>query len=316
MIAYIKYSIVLLCLGIISSCVTEIIPEPAPTKIAVTVRNDQGNRVNGVSVYLFDNEEDFEDAKRSGDISNRIKEGITESDSNALAFDNLNYNADYYIFVSYRDRSRFIDLDNFTGSYIVPKEVLYQETTTNIQVDLLPARSTISFYTGSSPAAQFPITIFFGNDSIGVINDNTSGTPSPTNDQTALTYKISSGDAWYARSSKGCFWAGEITVDGTESYEPIELSECNAGTVTFWVSENNADLLPIDVTIDGIDHAGTLSSTGEATDCFAGSGLSIGRASGTYNYTARSTSSNCNWSGTIDIIEGGCQTIELETCNP
>lgn len=311
-----KISLGLLAL-LAASCVTELIPDPSPTRLGINVLDDNKEKVYGVSVYLFDNEIDFNDAKKTGNVSKRIKEGITEQlgDSVSLVFTNLNYNSDYYVFVSYRDRKRFVDLDNFSTSYLVTQKILYQETTTTVNVNLSQAKSSISFYSNNAPASQFPIKIFLANDSIGKLTENTTGLPNPSSTQGVLNYKISSGDTWFAKSAGGCFWAGSIEVDGTESFLPIKLEDCDAGAITFWVKDVNASLLPIQLTLNGLDDIGSLQKSGEALECFSEKGLSVGRKAGTYTYTAKSLSKSCNWTGTIDLGVGNCQMIELKPCN-
>ena len=182
-------------------------------------------------------------------------------------------------------------------------------------MNLQQAKSVVSFYTQLSSTDQFPITVFIGDDSVGVLSANRSGIPTPSNDNDALAYKLSTADKWYAKSSKGCLWAGDISVDGTESYEPISLEDCNAGAITFWTSSLNENLLPINVSLNGVDNIGEVEKTGEATECFSGNGLSVGRKAGVYQYTASSSKNSCNWTGTITVTEGGCELIELSTCD-
>lgn len=304
-------------LSLVFSCGKEIIPDPEPTQLSVNVLDEKDELLYGVSVYLFDDEDSFNEARKTGNRSGRLKEGVTEDneDDASLVFSNLNFNTDYYLFVSFRDRAQFLDLDNFSDHYIVPKDILYQSTDTKVTVKLSPAKSVVSFYTDSSPEEQFPIEVFIGNDRVGALSANSGSEPTPLNDNEALPYKMSSGNSWFARSSKGCFWAGSIQVDGTESYDPIQLEQCNAGAVTFWVDNANTNTLPIEVVLDGLDDVGEIKNPGEARDCFSENGLSVGRKPGIYTYTASSKVSACAWSGELVITEGSCEIIKLETCN-
>lgn len=297
------------------SCVTEIEPETVPTELAISVTDDQQEFLGGVSVYLFDNELDYNKAKQTGNVVNRIKEGVTSvSDTTALVFSNLNHNIPYFIYVTHRDRRRFVDLNNFSDGFDLPKGFLSKSGKTSIRIDLQQAKSAVSFYSQSSTNDQFPISVFLGNDSIGIIESNTGGIPSSLNDPSALAYKIGVSQSWYATSSRGCIWAGEIAVDGTESFETIPLDDCDAGAITFWTPDSNLNRLPINISLNGLDNVGDLQVTGEATKCFGSKGLSLGRSPGIYQYTASSGSSSCSWSGQVTVVSGGCSIIELENC--
>lgn len=314
--------VVILCSALFTllGCVKENIPDPYPTTLAINVYDDEGELLDGVGVYLFDDEERFSNAQLTGIAADNIGLAFTDiqnatTDSSSVFFSDLSYDKDYYLYVSFRDRSRFIDLDNFQDNYFVSKDILDQEAITRVDVNLKPARSAVSFYVEGTSDAAFPIQLFIGNDSIGALVSNANATPTTPDDTSGvLPFRLSSGDTWYAYSSLGCIWYGDIEVGNTETFEAVELGSCNGGGITFWIDSAYADYLPIDITLDANDELGRLTKSGEPSSCFGTSGLSVGREPGTYSYLATSSKSGCSWVGEVDVVTGECIFVQLDNC--
>lgn len=314
----IRYVVILLAGVFTLSCSS---PEeetgPQPTNISINIFDDSENKITGITVYLYTNETDFEEAKLTGDFGDRIAQAIAEDgDSVSLTFFDINPERDHFVIATFRDRERFIDLDNFSGSYKIPKDILTINGTTIVNINLQPAKSAISFYSQTLSTSNFPISVYLGGDSIGVLNDNTATIPTSPFTTNAVSFRLSSSDSWYAISSLGCVWAGDISIGGTETFTAKELGSCNAGSINFWADSTLLDKLPIKITLDGIDEIGDINATSlMPSDCFSGDGLSVGRDPGTYTYSAVSLSSNCSWNGVVTIQQGVCEIVQLNSCS-
>ena len=133
-----------------------------------------------------------------------------------------------------------------------------------------------------------------------------------------LNFKLGSGvKDWLVVSSSGCVWQDQVTLGTTESFNPISLDNCIAGSASFWVAKEDSLLLPISVSLSPNDYIDDVTTYKEAapTTCFAEGTVSLSRSTGTYNYFATSANGNCTWAGVLEIAEGNCNVIRLEnTC--
>jgi hypothetical protein len=309
-----KWTTIFIVILLFNACKTTEEVEYEPTVLEVFVLDDLGLKIPGVTVKLFDDINVYEEAKRTGVTSESI--GIAISNNEGVAtFSNLNANSTFYLYIDHRDRVNLIDLNNFETKYRVSDNMEIGGTT-NVTSQLSPAKSAVSFYISSDVADQYPITIYIGGDEVGTIEESFDGVPTNAASNGAFTYKINVGTKWWAKSATGCLYSGEVDVDGTESFTPIELVECNAGSVTFWVSESQADLLPIQLVLNEEDEAGSITiSSITPTTCFGTDGLSLGREPGTYTYKASSFAGGCVQVDEFTIEQGTCQLIEITLCN-
>jgi hypothetical protein len=316
-----KYQLIFLAMTILLlGCKSNLDFDYDVTEIQVKVYDDQGELLNGALVKLFDSETAYELEKNAGNSGLEIEKGFT-SENGTLSFGGaggLSFEKGYFLSVSFRDRERFVDLDNFGSSFRVPEDYLQRGGKTKLSVYLQQAKSSVSFYSRELSQSQLPISIYIGGQLIGEVNALAFSEPSaPSITQTAdvLSFRLSQGEqAWHAVSSYGCVWTGIVKVGSTEGFTAISLDDCDAGAISFWVNESVENLLPISVSIGQNDVIGSITNSSSPSSCFDEEGLSVSRAPGTYTYFAVSTNGNCTWSGSFTVRSAGCQMIELENC--
>lgn len=286
-----------------------------PTNVDLTVVDDNGNPLQGAVIRLFDDIDKYQNSKEGGAETGYVTKVISDKDGKAY-FDDLNSEKSYYFLVTYRDRVRFLDLDNQDQNYAFDQ--LTRGTTSKIKIQLEPAKSVVSFYANNTISGQLPISLFIDEDSIGTITESVNGKPTTAFEKGTLSFRLSQGTKnWYAKSALGCIWTGQVQVKAIESFEPISLQDCNAGSVTFYTDEENKGILPVKITLGKNDQIGQMNSylSTVPTGCFQKGTVTAARDVGTYTYTAESVRSGCVWTGTVTIAKGSCSTIKLSKCN-
>lgn len=309
------FSIYFLILLALLSCeqTKEVIYDP--TNAELTVYNDLKQPQQGAIVRMYDSKEAYDESKTTGKEEGFAVKAVTDALGKA-SFKDLNSDRSYYFLISYRDRTRFVDLDNQDENYVF-KEYLEKGTNPRIEIYLKQAKSIVSFFANTANKDQLPITLYIGDDSVGTISQSVASAPSAPFSASTITFRLSQGvSKWYARSAQGCLWSGNVLSSGLESFEPIAFGDCDAGGVTFYAGvENNKDF-PIQISLNKNDHLGALTDGAEAApgSCFSAGTVSAARATGTYNYIAESLRSGCVWSGSVTITKGGCQMVKLTPC--
>ena len=291
-----------------------------PTDIDLLVLDDVEAPVEGSVVRMFDDKNKYEEAKQSGLDANYVAKTITDASGHAI-FKELNTEKSYYFLVTYRNRVRFLDLDNQDESFVF-NQYLSKGTKSKITIRLKPAKSIVGFYASEMTKSQLPISFYIKNesqgyDSIGRLTTS-SAIPNSPSQSGVLSFRLSQGvKEWYALSESGCIWTGSIQVKGLESFEPISLSDCNAGSVSFYVDTENQTQLPIKITLGKTNQIGQLNTSlsDDPKGCFAKGTLTVAKETGFYVYTAESLRNSCVWTDTIQIVKGGCLKVKLTKCN-
>jgi hypothetical protein len=292
----------------------EIIYDPA--SVTLTILNDSAKAQSAAEVRIYDDIDAYMNSKNNGVYEGFSAKASTDA-SGKVSFNKLNTAKDYYFLVEYRDRARYVDLNNYDQTFKFTKG-LSQGSNTFAQIQLKQAKSVIGFYIPEGMADNLPVKLYLDDDTVGIdITNIASGAVTQPNQAGVLNFKLSAGlTKWHAKSPKGCYWGGEINVGTTESFSPISLNACYAGSVNFYVDAQNKDNLPIKITLDNADVLGSISNyTDTAPACFAYNAVSAARDTGTYTYTAESLKNSCVWQGKVKITQGGCQTILLPKCN-
>jgi len=311
-----RVSLVLIIFCLIAACEssTDIIYQP--TELKVTVLDDLGVPVKGAQVLIFDNEEALIEFREDGDLTNQ--DPVLTNDNGQVVYDDLDDQLNYYFFATYRDRSRFVDLENYNSSYAYPG-FLAKGSKTKATIQLEQADNIVVFFSLNQNVNQLPIDIFLEGDSVGRISQALDQAPTSPNSSGTLSFRLRDGTTnWYSKSKLGCLWSGQLKLGSEDNFTLQEFGPCESGAVTFWTDGDNSGegILPIQIRLNDKDVFGSLIKSGTTpTTCFGGLGLSGSREIGTYNYYATSANGQCTWTGSIQIIKGECTLIKLEKCN-
>ncbi|HAR19415.1 MAG TPA: hypothetical protein DCR46_02060 [Cytophagales bacterium] len=285
-----------------------------PTDLSILVRNDLGTPQQGAQVRMYNDVNAYLNSKNNGAEEGFVEKAFTDA-AGLVTFTDLNTDKEYYFLVTYRDRVRFADLDNFDEGFKFSK-YLSKGVNTNAEIHLKPANSIVGFYVPSSLAGYLPVQFYVDNDSIGSIAETVSSVSGPS--QTGLlSFRFAQGKKkWMAKSSQGCIWYGEVNVLPTESFSPTPLQEnCNAGSVSFYVGQESLNQLPIEITFSPSDKIGTLYNTSSVpTTCFYPNTVTAARPIGKYTYTATYKRTNCVITDTITITKASCRIVKLPSC--
>ncbi len=305
-------------LAVLFSCKNSTEIEWPTTSIQVKVVNDTGALIKGATVKIYDDKELYENDKAQGSGANAWASGFT-TDTGVVVFDGLNAEKDHYFLVTARDRQRFLDLNNYDSTFLLSAANFEQGSQIKAQIHLQQAKSSFSFYSLTLPEDQMPVKVFIGEDSIGSLKAITSVTPTGPEygSDSVLSFRLSQGNQkWYAKSNAGCFWTGELEVDGTEGHKAIELKDCEAGVITFWTKPVNQDVLPVTITLNRVDEVKQLEVAHDdaPSTCLPDGYLNISREPGEYTYYAKSDNSSCQWTGKFTLDPNGCVKIELDEC--
>lgn len=307
------FVLLVMVMFLLMSCPESEAPTYTPTGVHLTIYDDQDSLLPGnVPLYLYDSESLYNEDKSLGEFSHGTL--YVTNDSGVVDISGIDYDQDYYFVVTYRDRKRFVDLDNFDTDYLVSSEVIFENTESMFAVYLEQSKSAVTFYIEDFDDDQFPIILKLDGDSIGSLSVNASGVPTVPFEE-GVTYKLSQSGQWTATSSLGCFWYGDVEIDGTASFTSIDLGACETGGVTFYSNDTVSANYPYRVYLDENDNLGTFDSPGTPQYCFDGSyGISVSRSPGDYSYRAVSANGQCILSGIATFTLDSCTFVELESC--
>jgi hypothetical protein len=293
-----------------------------PTEIEITIyKSKTGNEVlEGALVKVFESEEDYEVEINTGNSNLEVAKGFSDSEGVILFSedDDIDDKKSYYFYVSFRDRAEFTDLDNLNENYVISSENIKQGGKTSANIFLQPSKSAVAFFGKELPTNSFPLNIFIDGENVGTLEEVAENDPqnASQNNESVLSFRLSQGERDYmVVSSTGCIWQGSLNLGATESFTPIPVENCEAGSITFWADQENVSNLPVSISLAPNDAIGSISSSvAEEPECFGGAGLSVSRASGTYSYFATSANGNCTWSGQFNVVSGECSKIKLTNC--
>jgi len=301
-------------LGVLLACEssTDIIFQP--TELTLTVLDDRGLIVKGAQVLLFTSEQDFHAFKFDGDLTNRTP--FLTDDRGQVLFTDLDEKLSYFFFATYRDRSRFVDLENYNRSFAYPG-FLIKGSKTFATIQLERSDNLVVFYSLTQNANQLPLDIFLDGDSVGRITQILDQPPTSPNVSGTLSFRLRDGKTnWYGKSRLGCLWSGQFELGSDDNFTLQELVPCESGAITFWTESGNLDgVLPIAVTLNDKDIFGNLTAEGNAVSTCFTNGLSGSREVGSYTYVATSANGQCTWTGSLTVVKGECSIIKLEKCN-
>ncbi len=287
-----------------------------PTDLTLTIQDDRGIVIKGAQVVIFDNEEDFIEFRNTGDLTNQNP--VLTDDQGQVVYTNLSEQLNYYFFATYRDRERFVDLENYNKAYAYPG-FLIKGSKTRATIKLEQADNIVVFFSLNQNASQLPIDIFLEGDSVGRINQTLEQQPTSPNVGGTISFRLRNGITnWYSKSKLGCLWSGQLALGSEDNFTLQEFGTCESGAVTFWTDGDNdgEGILPIQIRLNDKDDFGSLSKSGTTPGlCFGSQGLSGSRETGSYNYYATSANGLCTWTGSLQVIKGECTLIKLEKCN-
>lgn len=294
-----------------------------PTEVVVEVIDDEEKILDGALVKVFDSQTAFETEKATGNAGLEIAKGFTDTEGQVTfgSNDELDAKKDHFFYVSFRNRERFVDLNNFKATYKLANEDNKKGGKSYIQIQLQQAESAVSFFARELPENNFPLKIYLDGQLSGNINQPSNSiptNPSATNESGIQSFHLSEGkNNWMVVSKTGCIWLGQVTIGSTETHSPLEMNLCQAGSISFWISDADNDLLPISISLSPNDKLGDLknSLTNPPSSCFETNMLSVSRDAGEYSYFANSANGNCTWSGQFILGSGDCKLIKLERCN-
>jgi hypothetical protein len=292
-----------------------------PTELTLTVLNDLGVPQPGAQVRIFDNEKELDDFKIRGVLAQDQPARLTDANGQ-LVYTNLDEKLKYYFFITYRDRTRFLDLENFAKQFVVPG-YLQRGARTSATIQLEKSDNIVVFYSLPLNESQLPASLYLDGDLVGTIDKTVTIAPTSPNNGNTFIFRLRAGTtSWYAQSSLGCIWTGQLTLGINDNFTTQELVTCESGAVTFYTEAANQSKLPIKITLsDGDefiapDQPQGLSNTEEPLSCFeSGKGISGSRKSGEYTYIAKSKDNVCVWTGRVMVTNGSCSKIKLEACN-
>jgi hypothetical protein len=302
----------LLCVLLSCESSTEIIYEP--TELTLTILDDTGVALKGAQVRVFDNEEELNNFKTNGQLEDEFENLLSDEEGHVVLSD-LDEKLRYYFFVTYRDRNRFVDLENFNREYVFPG-YLKKGSKTTAQIQLEKSDNVVVFYSLPINETQLPITLYLDGDSVAAIDRTVEEVPSSPNVTGTFVFRLREGlTKWYGVSRLGCLWTGQFSLGADDNFTSQEFQQCQSGSVTFWTEDDNDAMLPLTISLGDGDQFGKLyTSSNEPATCFSTTGVSGSRQSGTYRYIAESLDKNCIWTGEFTLTEGDCIQVKLDKC--
>ncbi|MFN5168403.1 MAG: hypothetical protein ACK5DD_02155 [Cyclobacteriaceae bacterium] len=285
-----------------------------PTELTLTVLDDRSLPVKGAQILLFTNEDDLNAFKQSGDLSQQ--QPVLTNDVGQVVFPDLDEQLRYYFFATYRDRTRFVDLENYNSSFAYPG-FLIKGSKTRATIQLERADNVVVFYSLTQNQTQLPIDIFLDGDSVGRINQVIDQPPSSPNVSGTVSFRLRDGKTnWYSKSKLGCLWSGQFNLGATDNFTLQEFASCESGAITFWAENGNlTGVLPIRVTLNDKDNFGNLINESTSVIACFSDGLSGSREVGFYTYIATSANGQCTWTGSFTVTKGECSIVKLDKCN-
>lgn len=292
---------------------------PSFTSFDMRIKDDNNNLVTGATLLIFDNYNDYLNCLNSTDYSitsGAVATGITVNGK--VLIDSLPSKKDYWM-LAYIPNNQLLPgfsiyYDNSEGTNTVPFK---PENSTAIQgtIILRPIEGVLTFWTKYPEVTSNTIKVVVGDDQLAnlSVNQPFNARPAPS---IPYSVKMRKGTyKYYGLSSQFCTWTGDVNVvSGTSSF--VELPICEAGAVSFYSSLNSSAVFPIEVTLG----LGIKKDTIFGPSSVGGCGISsanvknINLPLGKYSYFAKSLSSNCAWSGEVNILNNSCLQIDLKKC--
>jgi len=313
-----KYRVIgffIIILSLVLSCKKENNDVGDSVKFTFFVLDDQQVRLNGATVYIYDNEQTYLNAV-TGSKAGYIDSLMCSSSGRTL---NLAPDKEYWVIIQYHDMVRNLDLTNYGISSKINK--LQKGTDINLNFYISPLVGFISFWTNSN--SNLPLVVKVSPTDSLQMDASLPSAPSNFGNPGAANFMLPEGSYnYYAYSkSNGCLWNGTFNVK-RGVYEAIQLQPCLRGRVVFYSSNFNAAHGPINVVLDAVDTIGVINNTGSYfTTNVSSSKLGTGtnfitttREPNTFTYVARSNDNFCVWADKFTISSDTTIVINLTGC--
>ena len=305
-----KLIILIFCLFIFAnSCKVKEGFSPKLVAVKFIITDPQDQLITGARVYLFNNQQDLEKT-----IAFKSAFGAVDStvSTNGNASIEVDPEKQYYVWIVYRDQTRRITFTNNNYSYILSD--LRRNIDITVRVKLTAVDGTIGFWTKDT--TSLPIEIVFDNETSNLTLPLPEAPASAFVPGIALYEKNEARLKYYAKNTKGCVWTGTVAVKKGE-FTPVELVACDNGEVIFWTRNQNNNLLPIQIVINGNENIGDLSFS-QDTPFACGDPitnvLQMYKEPGTYTYVASTSNGPCVWTGSFTVVKNQCTVVELKVC--
>lgn len=289
---------------IYSSCGGDEVDLPS-TDIVLSVQDAGSTAVNGATVYLFTNEDDFQsfiqlDTAVGGnpDLTLPIQTGFTVNGEINLG--GLNGGGSYWFYVKKNNTN------NANSQFKLNELTAGATTFVLIKLEAF-VNARIQFFTRDNEVANNNIFVF-ANDENGRVDQTErivisspviNGVPSEDDPATVVFLPDFGVNTFYIKNDQGCVWAIERNITVNNPFIQIELDECNLEEITF--STDISD----DITIE--------LNNGEFIGNINNSSLSVLRPEDIdYTYKATNSTSTCSWIGTVSA--GNTVLLEDSGC--
>lgn len=309
--------IVLTLWGMLPACKSEVQVLEADTEIEAEIIDDQGNKISGAILGLFDNEALFKEAVVKRDFASAIQQD-TSNTAGVASFTRLTPNVKYYIACKYADSNRFAGISlEFNNSQINNQLALtLRKGSKNfVRIRVVPDDGLLVIYAPSTESKRVPLRVTVNNASVGQLLKTTDVPPAGITDSAALTTQVRKGKATYSVRSTECDWSGTLTIAGGE-LNYLALPPCQVGTLGFYTRDTTSARFPMSIELNNVEIAAYLQSgTLKATvDCGDSAVAAINRGIGSYVYSVRTADRKCSWIGITNIKLNECTLISLPKC--
>ncbi|MFN0048622.1 MAG: hypothetical protein ACKVOU_05830 [Cytophagales bacterium] len=294
-------------------CETEKRIEVRAIQLQLKVEDDNLKPLDNIPVYIFNNFESY-----AASVKNNYPFGFEKmrmAKSGKVVFDSLSNIANYWIFISYRDSARYLNMKNYLAYNSLFNNLPLGSVTTGF-VQVRPSNGIISFWTADFNNANLPLTVLLKDSIFGNIDSTKIAEPSSPFDIPALTFNREPGKyMWYVKGENDCLWTGDTLLKAGQHIK-IKVPECNNGNVAFWADTLSVEFYPITVVLNNSDTIGVIpaASSFVPTLCNEVNTAFAPRPSGTYSYGGFAASGTCVWSGSFTLAKSECKILKLEAC--
>lgn len=305
---------------------------PDDTEVELTIVDAAGQLVSGFEngIYLVSSEQEYEEAFRNKSSTKSVlaANSVSVVSPGVYKFRVSNPNQLYWLYAYKFDNISNINISNFGLSG--PLKALPVRSVIKLKIVVGPYDGNLIFY--SSATNRMPITITVANfGTLGNVQKRTiinlftgTGVPNFVDNISSAWFNYDPGTYVYnAKSSDGCAWQGNVTLTkGVAS--PVSLSKCPNGKITFYTDVANSAILPIIITLNGQNlssfYVQTITSSPAiaAFDCLntnINGNANFTQNEGFYKYFAESASTNCVWSGSINLGIDVCTFVGINPCD-
>jgi len=298
------------------TCVSDLQTVAPLTGLSITIQNDSGTLLDGVDVFIFDNQVAFNQT-----VSSRTPTGFVKSTRSAKGnaqFDQLADNVLYFIYATYKDLAKipgtYITYDNAEEKFSL-KNKLTAGSLSSLLIVLKPSDGLITFWTDASNSAVLPISIFSGTAPVGSITQPLPSAPAAFSAGSGTVRAGKGVLTIEGKSGSGCVWVKTLNIIPGQN-TTYQLETCGVGSIAFFTDATNISRLPITLQLNANDALPAMTSVVSAgiPSCGAANTITVFRVPGTYTYQANSVSGNCVWTGSFILAVNSCALVSIATC--